>query len=89
MFFSSPTPGVNTSTAVNRVTETNMLSVYPNPASGRIVRLNKRINCRVYNSSGILVFSGEEVETLDISGYLPGLYFIVSDDGSGTKLVVY
>ncbi|HUW92789.1 MAG TPA: CotH kinase family protein [Bacteroidales bacterium] len=67
----------------------NRFFVYPNPVTGTMVKLSHRINCRVFNSSGLQIFAGKEVDEIDIRSYPPGLYIIVSDNGWSAKFIVY
>jgi hypothetical protein len=61
---------------------------WPNPASGGAIRLSEPVDCRVYNSRGILVFRGLDVTEINISGFSPGLYIIITGDGRSTKVIV-
>jgi hypothetical protein len=90
VFFTTPTPGrSNNLSAVDQTVVDERLMVYPNPATGATIRLNKLMDCRIYNSSGVMIYSGREVREIDVSSYPPGLYIIVSDDGQRGKFIVY
>jgi spore coat protein H len=89
VFFSKPTPGAsNNATPVDDTQADNRLTVYPNPAYGTKVRLNQKINCRIYNSRGMMVFAGTEVDEIDLRYYESGLYIILTDDGRIVKFIV-
>jgi hypothetical protein len=62
--------------------------MYPNPVRGDFVRFSKAISCRVFNTSGKMVFSGQEIMQLKVSDYGKGLYIIVTDDGISKKLCI-
>jgi hypothetical protein len=84
-------------TGVNEIT-TDAIDVYPNPASGivNIVNRNSGIDkIEMYNLLGESIFtktfSLPSLETsIDVSGYLPGIYFITVSTASSstTKKVI-
>ena len=89
VFFNVPTPGrSNNATPVEDAQADNRLVVYPNPSYGTTVRLNQKIDCRIYNSHGTMVFRGTEVDEIDLHGYAPGFYIILTDDGRSVKFIV-
>jgi hypothetical protein len=89
VFFHVPTPGrSNNATPVEYTQAENRLIVYPNPAHGDKVRLNQKINCRIYNSWGTVVFTGNEVDEIYLQDYPSGLYVILTDDGRSVKFIV-
>jgi hypothetical protein len=89
VFFHVPTPGrSNNATPIEDAQADNRLAVYPNPAYGANVRLNQKINCRIYNSRGTMVFKGTEVDEIDLHDYAPGMYILLTDDGRAVKFIV-
>lgn len=64
------------------------LVVYPNPVSGSEIYLNENVDCIVYNSSGIKVFSGKHVSRINISGFYPGIYIIVTSEEQRARFIV-
>jgi spore coat protein H len=89
VFFNVPTPGrSNNTTPVEDTQADGRLVIYPNPAYGGRVRLNQKINCRIYNSRGTMVFKGTEVDAIDLHDYAPGMYIILTDDGRSVKFIV-
>ncbi len=89
ILFTKPTPG--SSNMPNAIVEDKSklsFEVYPNPVSGHTVYFTSGINCRIFNTSGEQVFSGNEVSVLDVSTYNKGLYIIVSDKGLRRKLII-
>jgi spore coat protein H len=90
VFFSSPTPGKsNDLSAVDETGVDEKLMIYPNPATGTAIRLNQVTDCRIFNSSGVLMFAGKDVREIDVSSYPPGLYILVSADGQSVKFIVF
>ena len=86
--FTSPTPGQsNTVTYTNQIPEEESLRLWPNPSGGGIIRLNRAVDCRIYNMAGILVFAGHEVTEIDVSRYPAGVYIILTGEGQALKLV--
>ena len=77
------------------VSETNPSSVgvYPNPSNGLVMISldNGAQGLRIYNSTGQLVYSDRNATgsfQLDVSQWSAGAYRIVSNENSGTTLVV-
>ena len=54
----------------------NELLIYPNPTSDYI-NINKKVDARVFDSIGRLVMSTDNTNTLDMSMFDPGIYYIV------------
>ncbi len=75
-------------------TESNEVSIAPNPASDIItLQLNTASDVSVYNSQGTQVLSSTRVEsngTLNISSLAAGMYFVKIDTGSAivTKMIL-
>ena len=89
ILFTKPTPGsTNMPNAVAEKKNNLRFEIYPNPVSGETVYFTSAINCRIFNTSGKQVFSGEEINAVDVSTYNKGLYIIVSDKGLRRKLIV-
>jgi hypothetical protein len=90
VFFNVPTPGKsNNTTSAEETRDQSKLIVYPNPVSGPVIKFSQSINCRIYNYSGMMIFSGRDVTDIDVSNYRPGLYMIVTDDGRMVKFVKF
>lgn len=90
VFFSTPTPGKsNNLSAVDVTADDEKLSVYPNPVTGSTIRFSRLTGCRIYNSAGIMMFTGREVSEIDISNYPPGLYIIITGEGQRVKFIIY
>lgn len=90
-FFNFPTPGASniaSTIGIHEIGKEDQLSVYPNPASGTNIYLNKKINCKIINASGVIVFEGNGVESVNISQYSSGLYLIVSETGLRAKFII-
>jgi hypothetical protein len=88
VFLAVATPGKsNSTTPVYEIEEAGTLIVYPNPVSGETLRLSEPTDCRVYNSSGVLLYSGTEVTEIDVSAFPAGLYILVTGDGRGIRFV--
>lgn len=65
------------------------LTLYPNPSKGKFDVLLSEYDTRnssieIFNQSGVMIYSSENIQsTVDLSGYLQGVYFIHLN--SGTK----
>ncbi len=91
-FFNTPSPGesnVANTVGINEINNGQKLAVYPNPTNGRVIYFNKSINCQIYNSSGVKMFEGKQLVSIDISGYASGLYIIRSENDGQVKFIVY
>jgi hypothetical protein len=90
VFFTTSTPGsTNAPSAIDETGDLFDLMVYPNPATGEVVNLNRKINAKVFNSSGKMMFSGSQISSIDIGKFAPGLYVLVSEDGARVKFMIY
>ncbi len=90
-FFNFPSPGASniaSTVGIDEITFGDQLTVYPNPANGSMIYLNQRIDCKVFNSSGQIVFLGSNIKDINISQFSRGLYVIVSESGLRTKFIV-
>ncbi|MDZ7632935.1 MAG: lamin tail domain-containing protein [Bacteroidales bacterium] len=88
LFLAVATPGTtNNLTSAGEVVASEKLTVWPNPAGGDIIRLSQEIDCRVYNSAGVLVYAGNDVTEINISGLSPGIYIIITGDGRSVKFI--
>ena len=86
----SSTPGsTNNPSSIDETDDLPQLIAYPNPATGEVVNLNRKINARVFNSSGKMMFSGSRISSIDIGKFAPGLYVVVSEDGARVKFMIY
>jgi hypothetical protein len=66
--------------------EAEEIRMFPNPAS-REVRFGKKINLKLYNSQGRLVFSGSQIDHLNVTAFPEGLY-IIKSDALSSKLII-
>ena len=86
--FTTPTPGhSNTVSYADQVPAEESLKLWPNPSGGAIIRLNRAVDCRIYNMAGILVYAGHDVTEIDVSKYPAGVYIIITGEGQVLKLV--
>jgi len=76
-FFSTPTP--DASNSVNSINESDTptaLTLFPNPINDGFLNLNKEVkNLQIYNCLGQILFSSENVKTIDIHHLHKGIYF--------------
>lgn len=88
-FLAAATPGrSNNLSSAETIVAEEKLTVWPNPAGEDVIWLSETVDCRVYNSTGVLVFAGKEISELDVSQYRSGLYIIVTTDGRRIKFIV-
>lgn len=90
--FTTPTPKASNSSIaldIGELPNEKQIYVYPNPAHGGRIYLSQEINAWVYNSSGVCVYKGNNIKSIDISKYTLGLYIIISEEGFKTRFIVY
>ncbi len=88
-FFTTSTPGAtNNSVSINKPAYDKELVVYPNPVSDSYLYLSEVVNCTVYNSIGVRIYSGYSISSIDVSNYPSGVYIIVTDKGTRGKFIV-
>lgn len=63
-------------------------NVFPNPSSQDVVYFNRKADVTVTDIKGTVLFSGKDVLKLDISSYIPGTYFVHTQDGASVRFVV-
>jgi hypothetical protein len=63
-------------------------NVFPNPANGEVVYFNRFADVEVTDIKGAVRYSGKQQLKLDVSGYVPGIYFVRTADGATAKFVV-
>jgi hypothetical protein len=69
-------------------TKSLRFNIFPNPSNQNIVFFNRKATVDVIDISGRIVFSGKEQLTLDVSNYKNGVYFVKTNDGEISRLVV-
>lgn len=91
VFFNFPTPrasNIESTIGINEINKEDQLSVYPNPVNGTTIYLNNKIDCKIFNSSGVMVFEGSGVKSINISQFSRGLYLIFSETGLRSKFII-
>jgi hypothetical protein len=89
-FYTVITPGFsNTSgAATGEYYFVNLLYVYPNPVRVDKVYLGEKMDVKLYNSTGELILTGEQIDQIEVNQFQPGLYLIINDKGQSVKLIV-
>ena len=88
IFLAASTPGrSNNLTSSGTTPEVTRLRIYPNPVTGETLWLSEAADCRVYGTSGILMFSGTKVTEIDVSTFPAGMYILVTGDGRAVRFV--
>lgn len=72
---------------VNRNEELVESTIYPNPASTEVNFSETLETVTIMNTLGNVVFTGTDVNTVDVSSFEAGVYSVVSDKGSRTFIV--
>ena len=79
--------GSSDDNAVDEVSFSGNLSVFPNPVSDmlEILGVEGKYELKLYNSLGKCVFSGENVSRIDVSSYSAGIYTVSVSNNNGTS----
>jgi len=86
--FDVATPGsTNSLVAIDERPLTN-LNIRPNPASGETIFLTKNTNFSIYDLTGRRLSTHINSSQADISLLKPGLYLVVAEDGTTSRLVI-
>jgi hypothetical protein len=67
--------------------EVNSLSLFPNPTHGLLKFSSPASLARVYSVNGMLLHEFYHVETLDLSSYAAGMYFLEINSNQRFKVV--
>lgn len=63
-------------------------NIFPNPTDKSIVFFNRMADIVVVDVMGRIVFEAKNQLTLDVSQFVPGMYFVHTHDGATKRLVV-
>lgn len=83
-----------TVTAATTLANTNFVknqetfTVYPNPSNKEVVTLNKVQDVQIFDVLGKLILSAKNTKTIDTKEFKSGVYFIRTNSGYTTKLIV-
>jgi hypothetical protein len=88
IFLAAATPGKsNNLTTAGPDPAVTTLTLYPNPVTGETLWLSEETDCRVYSSSGVLLFSGTDVTEIDVSAFPAGMYILITGDGRAVRFI--
>jgi hypothetical protein len=86
--FDQVTVLANTQLRINEFDLAQRFSLSPNPATAETVHLSHENNIEVYDITGKLIHKAQDALSIDIRGYLPGVYFVKTATGLARKLIV-
>ncbi len=88
-WFTFPTPGYSNALSSVPENETEAgFGIYPNPVSGGTVWFTRKASVRVYTITGQMILIKKDVDQLNADRFIPGVYFIRTDDGESAELIV-
>ncbi len=87
-FFTNPTPGASNETSAVTLVDENSITLYPNPAGGNCVNISEPADVDVYNVLGELMFTGKNLNKINISDYNKGFYIVVLNKKNKLKLLI-
>jgi hypothetical protein len=68
--------------------ESQTLKLYPNPARGGEVQLEKQSDIEVFDALGRSLHSFKAVTSFAVGSWMPGLYIVKAADGSTARLIL-
>lgn len=89
IFYASPTPGISNmlSASSDIFPPQNGLVVFPNPAKGDVLYLNKKTDIQIISLSGQVLIRKPDTDRIGIGKLLPGMYFAKSIEGGVFKFI--
>jgi len=86
--FDVATPGsTNSLVSIEERPLTNM-NIWPNPANGGIIYLTEKLNFSIYDFTGRRLSTYINCSQADVSLLKPGIYLVVAEDGTTSRLVI-
>ncbi|KAF0195284.1 MAG: hypothetical protein FD166_3000 [Bacteroidetes bacterium] len=86
--FDVATPGSSNSLVTIEERPLTKLNIWPNPVNDGIIYLTERINFSIYDLTGRRLSTYINSNQADISLLKPGLYLVVAEDGTTSRLVI-
>ena len=86
--FDVATPGSSNSLVTIEERPLTKLNIWPNPVNDGIIYLTERINFSIYDLTGRRLSTYINSNRADISLLKPGLYLVVAEDGTTSRLVI-
>lgn len=68
--------------------QNNTFIIYPNPSEKGMVSFNSIVSLSVFDATGKIVLSANDVQSIDTSLFSNGLYLIKTSEGKSAKLIV-
>lgn len=78
----------NQPTSVNDKAGGSTFNIFPNPSNGDIVYFNRMASVEIYDITGKMVHSAANAQSIDVSGYESGMYFVRTTDGAVKQMIV-
>lgn len=90
IFYEHPTPGISNelSVVVEPVISRDQLIVFPNPTTGNFIFLSKIVDFTLFNGFGQIISLHSATDRLNVSGFSPGLYLLLTDEGIVARFVI-
>lgn len=63
-------------------------NIFPNPTDKTLVFFNRKADVNVIDQMGKVLFEGRGVDTLDVSNFPVGVYFVITTEGNVQKMIV-
>jgi hypothetical protein len=88
-FFAVPTPGSSNSLlGVSEINKNKITTIWPNPVVDDIIYLDQPADFRIVDLAGKVLLRCTHCSDADVSGFKPGLYLLVMDNGAVAKIVI-
>lgn len=79
IFFTNPTPGYSNNVTQISNEVVKPIKFYPNPVMQETLYFSRTCDVKVYDETGILIHSSEQIEEIDLSSFKAGLYVLCID----------
>ncbi len=78
----------NVTVGVDNAQQISTFNLFPNPASGATVYFNRVADIEIIDAFGKLIYTASNAQSIDVSNYSKGIYFVRTSDGLVEKLLL-
>jgi hypothetical protein len=86
--FTTPTPNSsNQIVSIKEYQKVSNFNIYPNPIKSNTIFISRKINAKIYNYSGTLLFTIQNTDHFSVQNLPKGIYLIVTEDGTSERFI--
>ena len=78
----------NVTVGVDNAQQISTFNLFPNPASAATVYFNRVADIEIIDAFGKLIYTASNAQSIDVSNYSKGIYFVRTSDGLVEKLLL-